>query len=281
MSATLKQKQILEFLIRYFDEQGQMPNFDEIAEGVNLASKSGIARHLDNLEQRGFIKRLPFAARSIELTAKARGQQKTREELQAEIERLRAAEQDKTYGGFPHLSDFSAACLDYVSDFYDVTPCEVMGRGRTKDKVQARQELMVMLRLAGYSTPEVGRNIGRRDHTTILHAEKAVAKKTPDRLPELKRVTLALVEKHGLTEGELTGRDAAEHPAEKSLRRERVISENLRRELSRLKRRLAELELISDRADRAYGVNRLRERIDDLEAENEWLRANQGRKVAA
>jgi cell division protein FtsB len=44
---------------------------------------------LDNLEQRGFITRLPYAARSIELTAKARGQQKSHEELQAEVDRLR------------------------------------------------------------------------------------------------------------------------------------------------------------------------------------------------
>ena len=182
---------------------------------------------------------------------------------------------------FPKLSKFAAACLNYVCEFHSVTAWEIMGRGRSKEQVQARQELMVMLRMGGYSTPEVGRNMGGRDHTTVLHAEKAVPKKTPERMPELKRVTLALVKEHGVSRGELTGHYAAEHPAEKSLRRERVVNESLRHELSRLKRRLAELELISDRAGRAYGVNRLRDRIDDLESENEWLRANQGRKVAA
>jgi repressor LexA len=86
---TRRQRDLLEFLVSYHDLQGVMPSYDEMADGLGGISKSSIFRMVSALEDRGFIKRLPYKARAIEFTAKARGELKSREDLQAEIERLR------------------------------------------------------------------------------------------------------------------------------------------------------------------------------------------------
>ena len=46
------------------------PSYDEMKNALNLASKSGIHRLLNSLEERGFIKRLPNRARAIEILKK-------------------------------------------------------------------------------------------------------------------------------------------------------------------------------------------------------------------
>ena len=43
------------------------PSFEEMKVALNLKSKSGIHRLITALEERGFLRRLPHRARSIEL----------------------------------------------------------------------------------------------------------------------------------------------------------------------------------------------------------------------
>jgi repressor LexA len=54
-------------VVRTFAEDGKSPSYDEIAEALDLASKSQVKYLLDQLEARGRIRRLPHRARSIEL----------------------------------------------------------------------------------------------------------------------------------------------------------------------------------------------------------------------
>lgn len=64
---TAKQAELLDFLKAYSDEFDRMPSFDEMRQGMGLASKSGVHRIIEALEERGFIRRLPNRARCIEL----------------------------------------------------------------------------------------------------------------------------------------------------------------------------------------------------------------------
>ena len=64
---TGKQRELLDFLVRYLAENQHSPSFDEMREAVGLASKSGIHRLVTALEERGYIRRLANRARAIEV----------------------------------------------------------------------------------------------------------------------------------------------------------------------------------------------------------------------
>lgn len=64
---TPAQSKALAFIERHITANGVSPSFDEIAEGLGLASKSGVHRLVVGLEERGRIRRMPDRARSIEI----------------------------------------------------------------------------------------------------------------------------------------------------------------------------------------------------------------------
>ena len=64
---TRKQRELLMFLEERISQSGVTPSFDEMKDKVGLKSKSGIHRLISALEDRGFIKKLPFKARAIEI----------------------------------------------------------------------------------------------------------------------------------------------------------------------------------------------------------------------
>jgi repressor LexA len=63
---TPKQAELLRFLDDR-DRSGQTPSYDEMAAHMKLASKSGIHRLIDGLEERGRIRRGPGRVRNIEV----------------------------------------------------------------------------------------------------------------------------------------------------------------------------------------------------------------------
>jgi len=64
---TKKQHELLLFLEERIAQSGVTPSFEEMKKKVGLKSKSGIHRLISALEDRGFIKKLPFKARAIEI----------------------------------------------------------------------------------------------------------------------------------------------------------------------------------------------------------------------
>lgn len=64
---TDRQRQILDFLMKYVDGHGYPPTVREIGEAVGLASPSTVHAHLANLERAGHLKRDPTKPRAIEL----------------------------------------------------------------------------------------------------------------------------------------------------------------------------------------------------------------------
>lgn len=64
---TKKQQAVLDFIEDFTEENGYSPSYREIQAGLELASVSAVAEHIDNLVIKGAIKKVPGAARSLEI----------------------------------------------------------------------------------------------------------------------------------------------------------------------------------------------------------------------
>ena len=62
---TVKQNQLLNYLIIRIEKDGVSPSYEEICKELELKSKSGIHRIVKSLEERGYIERLENKARAI------------------------------------------------------------------------------------------------------------------------------------------------------------------------------------------------------------------------
>ncbi len=64
---TKKQLALLDFIEKFTKEHNISPTYREIMSGLELSSVSAVAEHIDNLVEKGVIKKIPGAARSLEL----------------------------------------------------------------------------------------------------------------------------------------------------------------------------------------------------------------------
>ncbi len=68
MKLTKRQKEILDFITQFIDREGYSPSMEEIAEHFQFASLNAVFKHLESLSSRGYLRRDPNRARSIELS---------------------------------------------------------------------------------------------------------------------------------------------------------------------------------------------------------------------
>lgn len=65
--------------------------------------------------------------------------------------------------------------LEIVSDVFQIERAIVLGKSRHATNVLARQTIHYLLYRAGYgSLKMVGRRVGDRDHSTVIHSMKAI-----------------------------------------------------------------------------------------------------------
>jgi repressor LexA len=67
MPLTKRQREILNYLTAYADQNGYAPSFEEIAEQFSYNSLATVHEHLSNLERKGYIKRSYNESRAIEI----------------------------------------------------------------------------------------------------------------------------------------------------------------------------------------------------------------------
>jgi repressor LexA len=67
MPLTKRQREILNYLTLYSEQNGYAPSFEEIAENFSYNSLATVHEHLSNLERKGFIKRSYNESRAIEI----------------------------------------------------------------------------------------------------------------------------------------------------------------------------------------------------------------------
>ena len=72
----------------------------------------------------------------------------------------------------------AAMIITEVSRYFGLEEDIIKGPSRARDAVNARQAAMYLVRrMTNFSTPEIGREFGDRDHTTVLHSLEQIEKK--------------------------------------------------------------------------------------------------------
>jgi repressor LexA len=72
MYLTRRQREMLDSIDQFIDENGYSPTLEEIGAALGLSSPATVHKHLQNLEAKGLIRRNWNHSRSIELTPSAR-----------------------------------------------------------------------------------------------------------------------------------------------------------------------------------------------------------------
>ena len=67
MPLTKRQKEILDYIGSFIEDQGYAPSFEEIADAFGYSSLATVHEHLSNLERKGYIRKSYNESRSIEL----------------------------------------------------------------------------------------------------------------------------------------------------------------------------------------------------------------------
>src|SRR6266404_6370808 len=70
MALTKRQKEVLDFIAGFVDENGYCPSYEEIARGLELASLATVHKHISVLETKSYLKRGFNQSRSLELMPK-------------------------------------------------------------------------------------------------------------------------------------------------------------------------------------------------------------------
>jgi repressor LexA len=67
MSLTKRQKQIIDFINQFTEDNGYAPSYREIGDHFGLSSTATVCEHIQTLEEKGYLKTDPNEARSIEI----------------------------------------------------------------------------------------------------------------------------------------------------------------------------------------------------------------------
>ena len=81
MALTKRQKDFLEFLAEFLDKRGYSPSYEEIAEGMGLASLATVHKHILSLESKQYLKRGFNQSRSLEISPKYYSEQRQHKQM--------------------------------------------------------------------------------------------------------------------------------------------------------------------------------------------------------
>ena len=70
MALTRRQKEVLDLIAKFVDENGYSPSYEELARGLNLASLATVHKHIAALTKKNYLKRGFNQSRSLELGPK-------------------------------------------------------------------------------------------------------------------------------------------------------------------------------------------------------------------
>jgi repressor LexA len=67
MAITRRQKEVLDFLSQFVQQNGYSPSYEEIARGLGLSSLATVHKHITNLQNKGLLQRAHNRSRSIDV----------------------------------------------------------------------------------------------------------------------------------------------------------------------------------------------------------------------
>lgn len=180
------------------------------------------------------------------------------------------------------MRSFLNQVLEFVCAEHGVTVEELRSRTLAHAISHPRQEVMFMLQFGGWSSQRAAEALSRTDHTTALHAKNAVMERCADNADRLRGVVEEIragVQPEPTLRTPIKGRrttDLAEQvvflkkmvgDARKALAEERRKLDIAQRRLRTLEAKTMVSASFDARMDRAYGVSKLHDRIEQLEAE--------------
>ena len=97
--------------------------------------------------------------------------------LEQRLEEIAKMAQCEPYSRAPRFTEsvLPSAVLKQVAAFYGLRVDAITGHGRARDVTRARHIAIYLIRkMTGDSTIQIGRYLGGRDHSTVLHAMKNI-----------------------------------------------------------------------------------------------------------
>jgi repressor LexA len=142
MALTKRQKEFLDFLASFLDKKGYSPSYEEIAEGLDLASLATVHKHIMALEAKHYVKRGFNQSRSLEIAAKYYEEQRQHRQSPPSLEmpllgRIAAGSPVEAIAGQDTLS-FS----DFVGD-PDTYALQVRGESMIDDHICSGDYVLV------------------------------------------------------------------------------------------------------------------------------------------
>lgn len=101
MALTPRQKEVLDFLVNFVEDNGYSPSFEEIAAGLKLASLATVHKHISALEGRGYLKRGFNQSRSLDVSADYVSQHKRAKLVATQPQRFEVPLAGKIAAGVP------------------------------------------------------------------------------------------------------------------------------------------------------------------------------------
>jgi repressor LexA len=86
MAVTKRQKQVLDFIAGFIEQNGYSPSYEEVAAGLGLASLATVHKHISTLEAKQYLKRGFNQSRSLDLGPKYMQEMRPRAESPATLE---------------------------------------------------------------------------------------------------------------------------------------------------------------------------------------------------
>jgi repressor LexA len=69
MALTKRQKEVLDFIAGFVEDNGYSPSYDEIAQALSLASLATVHKHVEALQSRNYLRRSFNQSRSLDVSA--------------------------------------------------------------------------------------------------------------------------------------------------------------------------------------------------------------------
>src|SRR5579871_3801386 len=85
MALTKRQRQVLDFIAGFVDENGYCPSYEEIARGLELASLATVHKHISVLESKNYLRRGFNQSRSLELAPRYLQEQRRARPVNLEV----------------------------------------------------------------------------------------------------------------------------------------------------------------------------------------------------
>jgi repressor LexA len=70
MALTRRQKEVVDFIAKFVDENGYSPSYEEIAQALKLASLATVHKHISALQAKNYLKRAHNQSRSVDIAPK-------------------------------------------------------------------------------------------------------------------------------------------------------------------------------------------------------------------